>query len=170
MNKFIFVLSLLFAFGMNVISQNDLCINYRDNREKTTLKLDQIVSIKFKGDTMIVNSKNAALSSYLISGIHTMNFHDIMNQISQVKNEKRMILISSNPIRNYIKLMFSEDMGRRGLLRIVDVNGLIVYEEQLTEISKLKVVSIDSKKIGKGVFFCQYLSDSFGQTLKIIIE
>jgi secreted PhoX family phosphatase len=91
--------------------------------------------------------------------------------LSLFKQEKEgyQIQISPNPFSEELRITYSSDIPQTGNLKIINLDGKLVYQQQLMFSSESKC-QIISKASLKGIYWLQILGSSINFTYKIIAE
>ena len=91
--------------------------------------------------------------------------------LSLFKQEKEgyQIQISPNPFSEELRITYSSDIPQTGNLKIINLDGKLVYQPQLMFSSESKC-QIISKASLKGIYWLQILGSSINFTYKIIAE
>lgn len=98
-------------------------------------------------------------------------FHEILTGVDNIAKENGFIRVFPNPSNGKIAVSFANVYGiKEASMRILDINGKLVDEVQMSNIGEDLTVDRDVTGVKPGIYFVQVLSDKGVLSSKIIID
>ncbi len=94
---------------------------------------------------------------------------DIGNGITK-STQNQNFTIAPNPAHEYFTISFNGSPSEKNLLKVLNVQGELVYSENISNANGKFSKQLNLKNLAKGIYFVQLISDTFNSTQKLIVE
>ncbi len=119
------------------------------------------------------NSPESGRNYYKIEVINSVG-EKIYSETKVISNEDYNNDIAfdlfPNPAHTIVNLVFRKCIDSRLKIEISNLTGCRIYSENITNHFGQKVYSLDTKKLGNGVFIIKVIGKSFSNSLKLVVE
>ena len=149
--KNIILITMMLSLSVNRLNAQIIQI-LKTNGTQTVHPLNNIRKLVFSSGNMILKSTNGNTSVYGITVVDYFNF-GIATNINNIVNNAPLFLFP-NPVLNTLTIENPFLSGERQFVKIIGVDGKIVYQKNLSDTFNTNLLLIDVSALSNGFYTC----------------
>ncbi|MDD4970290.1 MAG: T9SS type A sorting domain-containing protein [Paludibacter sp.] len=164
----LWMLSYLFAIGLTGLKAQT-SLNVKDKSgTQTSYVLSDLQKLTFSSGVMTVSKKNGSNSFFDLINVRNINFANITSVEEVTGFVDNNLVLYPNPAKEVLQVRFDSKADENVLIQILNIQGKVVSQQQLTSIDGRNTVEIRVGSYPHGLYLCRLQTGTKIESTKFI--
>jgi hypothetical protein len=154
--------------GINAINAQSI-LNLKAKTGKiTSYTLSDVAKLTFSAGNMMVNKKDATISTFAFTDIQYLNF-GLKTGIADVSNDgSAKLSLFPIPALDRLNMQFISSTGGKALFKIIDLTGKVVFLQTLDFQPGTNTNTFTVSRLTHGLYLCQLQHGAIVENMKFL--